>query len=1041
MNKNHLIILLLVSLFWSCKKTVFIKVEKQKNHYNHQVFEENKLAPRATFFAFENSDIEHKENSKRFFNLNGDWKFDWVKDPKKRPTTFQNVTYDDSDWKTIPVPANWEVEGFGHPIYLDERYPFTTKWPDAPTDYNPVGTYRKEITLENEFLSEDIILHFAGAKSAMYVYINGNYVGYSQGSKTPAEFNITKHLKEGKNLISLQLFRWSDASYLESQDMLRMSGIERDVYLYTRPKVYISDYHAKTTLDDSYKNGIFHGTFSVTNDTDSIATHDLLVEVLDNEKEVIYSRKEIQIPANSTVDFNVDKTITNVKSWSAEIPTLYHLNITLDYNQFIKKKIGFKRVEIKNAQVLINGKPIYIRGVDRHETDPFTGHVVSKESMEKDILLMKQHNINAVRSAHYPNDPYWLDLCDKYGLYVVDEANIESHPLAIDKNTQIGNEMSWLPAHLSRTKRMYYRDRNHASIYSWSLGNEAGEGAIFRATYKWLKEQDNNRIVQYEPAGKEDYTDLYCPMYPKPEYLIKHGKSNSDKPSIMIEYAHAMGNSVGNLQDYWDIIEKYDNLQGGFIWDWVDQSLEYKDKNGKPYLAYGHDYHPDLPTDGNFLNNGLVDPYRNPHPHLSEVKKVYEPVQFNYLGNQTIKITNKNFFADFSDKEMRFRILKNGKVIFEKKHIQIDVKPQATVRLKFNDIPEIFIPENEYYLEVSLLQKEETALIPKGHEVAWDQFSLKQAAISKQPKENKSDFKISNSNNIITVKNKNTQLKINSTSGEITSWVFEGKEITNQPIRPNFWRPPTDNDLGNGMDTWAKVWQDASYNYKAKLIKKPILTNKGISYVVSYTLPNNEATVVVNYTFNNPGTLTVAYSFTPNKKELPNIPRLGMYITLNNDFEDVSWHGKGPSESYWDRKTGQKIGIYSGKVTDQFHVYSRPQETGNKTDLRWMHLSSKGVNLKATSKDLFNASVWPFSMKELDFNSDEGGESASGLVPVTKKHGADIKIGNTIQWNIDFLQMGVGGDTSWGRLVHKEYTIPANKTHTYSFTITPSKNN
>jgi beta-galactosidase len=458
-------------------------------------------------------------------------------------------------------------------------------------------------------------------------------------------------------------------------------------------------------------------------------------------------------------------------------------------------------------------------------------------------------------------------------------------------------------------------------------------------------------------------------------------------------------------------------------------------------LAYGHDYHPDLPTDGNFLNNGLVDPYRNPHPHLSEVKKVYEPVQFNYLGNQTIKITNKNFFADFSDKEMRFRILKNGKVIFEKKHIQIDVKPQATVRLKFNDIPEIFIPENEYYLEVSLLQKEETALIPKGHEVAWDQFSLKQAAISKQPKENKSDFKISNSNNIITVKNKNTQLKINSTSGEITSWVFEGKEITNQPIRPNFWRPPTDNDLGNGMDKWAEIWQDASYNYKAKLITEPLLTNKGISYVVSYTLPNNEATVVVNYTFNNPGTLTVAYSFTPNKKELPNIPRLGMYITLNNDFEDVSWYGKGPSESYWDRKTGQKLGIYSGKVTTQFHVYSRPQETGNKTDLRWMHLSSKGVNLKATSKDLFNASVWPFSMKELDFNSDEGGESASGLVPVTKKHGADIKIGNTIQWNIDFLQMGVGGDTSWGRLVHKEYTIPANKTHTYSFTITPSKNN
>jgi len=717
---------------------------------------------------------------------------------------------------------------------------------------------------------------------------------------------------------------------------------------------------------------------------------------------------------------------------------LYALSISFD-NQFIKKQIGFKRVEIKNAQVLINGKPIYIRGVDRHETDPFTGHVVSKESMEKDILLMKQNNINAVRSAHYPNDPYWLDLCDKYGLYVVDEANIESHPLAIDENTQIGNEMSWLPAHLSRTKRMYYRDRNHASIYSWSLGNEAGEGAIFRATYKWLKEQENNRIVQYEPAGKEDYTDLYCPMYPKPEYLIKHGKSNSDKPSIMIEYAHAMGNSVGNLQDYWDIIEKYDNLQGGFIWDWVDQSLEYKDKNGKPYLAYGHDYHPDLPTDGNFLNNGLVDPYRNPHPHLSEVKKVYEPVQFSYLGNQTIKITNKNFFADFSDKTISWRLLENGKTIATASDLKINVFPQESNILKLEKLPKVFDKSKEYILQVRLIQSKETKLISKGHEVAWDEFVLQKEIFIKNSIKS-TTLKIAEST-VYEIYNDKSALHIDKKTGEILNWSFKHKVLTDKAIRPNFWRPPTDNDLGNGMDKWAKVWQDASYNYKAKLIKEPVLTNKGVLYTVSYTLPNNEATVIVNYTLNNAGSLTVDYSFTPNKKELPNIPRLGMYLTLNNDFEDVSWYGKGPNESYWDRKTGQKTGIYSGKVTDQFHVYSRPQETGNKTEVRWMQIASKNMNLTATSKEVFNASVWPFSMKELDFNSDEGTQSASGLVPVTKKHGADIKIGNAIQWNIDFLQMGVGGDTSWGRLVHEKYTIPANKIYAYSFTIIPSKNN
>lgn len=1032
--KSTYIVLLFIAI--SCTHVPLTKVSEQKNHYNHQIFEEHKLAPRASFFAFENPTIESKENSNRFYSLNGDWNFNWVKDPKKRPTTFQNTAFNDSNWKTIPVPSNWEVEGYGYPIYLDERYPFTTKWPNAPTDYNPVGTYRKEINLTKEFLFQDIVLHFAGAKSAMYVYINGEYVGYSQGSKTPAEFNVSKYLKEGKNLIALQLFRWSDASYLESQDMLRMSGIEREVYLYARPKVYISDYHAKTTLDDSYQNGILNGTIFITNDTNEDVSKNLTIILENNLK----GTQQLKIPANSTIKFKVDRTIKNVKSWSAEIPSLYDLQISLD-DQFIKKKIGFKRVEIKNSQVLINGKPIYIKGVNRHETDPFTGHVVSKASMEKDIQLMKQNNINAVRSSHYPNDPYWLDLCDTYGLYVVDEANIESHPLAIDEKTQIGNEMSWLPAHLMRTKRMYYRDRNHVSIYSWSLGNEAGEGEIFRTTYKWLKEQDDNRIVQYEPAGKENYTDLYCPMYPKPEYLIKHGKSNSDKPSIMIEYAHAMGNSVGNLQDYWNIIEKYDNLQGGYIWDWVDQSLEYIDKNGKPYLAYGHDYHPDLPTDGNFLNNGLVDPYRNPHPHLSEVKKVYEPVQFSYLGNQTIKITNKNFFADFSDKELRFKILKNGKVVFEKKNTSINVKPQTSIKIKFDDIPTMFMPETDYLLEVSLHEKEETALIPKGHEIAWDQFVLKQGAVVKYPKDSKSDLKITNSDKEISIQNENIQLRVNSTSGEIISWLFEGKEITNQPIRPNFWRPPTDNDLGNGMDKWAEIWQNASYNYQAKLIEKPTLKDGYTYFKVQYQLPNNEAEVIVLYSLNNHGVLSVDYSFKPNLKDLPNIPRLGMYLTLNKNFEDVSWFGKGPNESYWDRKTGQKIGVYSGKTNEQFHVYSRPQETGNKTDVRWMQVSSNDINLKATSQSLFNASVWPFDMKEIDFNSDDGAQSASGLVPVTKKHGADIKIGKTIQWNLDFKQMGVGGDTSWGRLVHKEYTIPANKIYTYSFTIKPTKNN
>ena len=1033
MNK-FILTLFLAILFMGCKQEPLSEIAAQTFHYNHQIVEEHKLAPRASFFNFESPDISEKENSNRFLSLNGNWKFNWVKDPKQRPTTFQNIDFDDSNWTTIPVPANWEVEGFGYPIYLDERYPFTTKWPDAPTDYNPVGTYRKTISLDNDFLSQDIVLHFAGAKSAMYVYINGSYVGYSQGSKTPAEFNITSFLHEGNNLIALQLFRWSDASYLESQDMLRMSGIERDVYLYSRPKVYISDYHAHTTLDDLYQNGIFNGTVSITNETNEDISKEITVLLKDQFKET----KTIAIPANSTVAVEVDKIINEVRSWSAEIPNLYTLSIRLDDHQYIRKKIGFKRVEIKNSQVLINGKAIYFKGVDRHETDPFTGHVVSKSSMEKDIRLMKQNNINAVRSAHYPNDPYWLDLCDQYGLYVIDEANIESHPLAIDKETQIGNEMSWLPAHLMRTKRMYYRDRNHPSIYSWSLGNEAGEGEIFKTTYQWLKDQDKNRIIQYEPAGKEDYTDVYCPMYPKPAYLISHGKSDSDKPSIMIEYCHAMGNSVGNLQDYWNIIETYPNLQGGYIWDWADQSLEYKDKNGKPYLAYGHDYHPDLPTDGNFLNNGLVDPYRNPHPHLSEVKKVYEPVHFKYLGQGVLEITNKNFFVDFSDKELEIVVLTNGKEQLLREPLFLDVQPQQTKRVTIKEIPSLFIPETEYILEVRLLQKEETKLIPKGYEVAWDQFVLNKGiqlipAISEE-----SPFEIISTEAFIQLKNEVVDFKIDSKSGEIITWLFEGKEITKQAIRPNFWRPPTDNDLGNDMHTWAKIWQDATYNYKAILIKKPFKNTSEIGFTVSYKLPNNEASVTVVYLLNNNGSLKVDYFFTPNQKNLANIPRIGMFLTLPNSYTNVEWYGKGPEESYWDRKTGQKTGIYSGKIIDQFHRYSRPQETGNKTEVRWMEVSSENIKLKVSSSEYLNASVWPFPMKEIDFNSNDAGESASGLVPVTKKHGADIEIGETLQWNIDFQQMGLGGDTSWGRLVHEEYSLPS-KEYAYSFVIKPIK--
>lgn len=1045
MKKIYITLIAALALL-SCKHQDLEKIPEQTYHYNHEIFEENKLPPRATFFGLESPELNNKEQSKRFLSLNGDWKFHFVKDPKQRPTTFQNIGYNDADWDTIKVPANWETEGYDYPIYLDERYPFTTKWPDAPTDYNPVGTYRNEIELSAELLKEDVILHFAAAKSAMYLYINGKYVGYSQGSKTPAEFNITPYVHEGKNLIAMQMFRWSDASYLESQDMLRVSGIERDVYIYSQPKVFVADYYAKTNLDDSYTDGIFNTIVTIQNNTAEAVSRNIAVQLADNDRVLFAVSEKLIIPANGKKEFKIEKSISKVNQWSAEIPNLYDLNITLEdesekaNNQYIKTYTGFKRVEIKNSQVLVNGQPIYIKGVDRHETDPITGHVVSKETMEKDIRLMKQNNINAVRSSHYPNDPYWLELCDKYGLYVVDEANIESHPLAIDEKTQIGNEMSWLPAHMARTQRMYYRDRNHVSIYSWSLGNEAGEGEIFKTTYKWLKDRDANRIVQYEPAGKEDYTDIYCPMYPKFKYLIEHGESDSNKPSIMIEYAHAMGNSVGNLQDYWNLIEKYPNLQGGYIWDWVDQSLEYKDENGKPYFAYGHDFHPDLPTDGNFLNNGLVDPYRNPHPHLLEVKKVYEPIQFSYLGDGVIQVENKNFFANLSDKEVVWKLLVDGEVKHKRENISIGTLPRQKEKTVMEGFPKSLEKGKEYILEVSLLQKDDSELISKGYEVAWDQFLIQKGKVKPSAEEAGEALEISSDNEFITISNKKTSLTINKSTGEIMEWHYTGSVITNHPVRPSFWRAPTDNDLGNGMQTRAKTWQDATYNLKAELVKQPEKVNAGVSFTVNYLLPENQAKTQIVYTLKKTGALQLDYSFEANKKDLPNIPRIGMYMTLPKSFTDMEWYGNGPGESYWDRKTGAKTGIYDSKITGDFHRYMRPQETGNKSDVRWIEVSSPDISLKAVAtSNWLNSSAWPFAMKEIDFIAGEdGAESASGLVPVTTKHGADIKIGDEVQWNIDHLQMGVGGDNSWGAKVHDAYTIKPGK-YQYSFSIIPYK--
>jgi beta-galactosidase len=1029
----------------------FIFGQVSTNYWeDHSVFNVNKEDPHATLFPFEsieNALNGENNNSQYYHSLNGIWKFSWVRKPSDRPTHFFEEEYNYSDWDDIKVPSNWEVEGYGHPIYLDERYPFEPNWPNVPHDYNPVGTYIRTFSIPDTWMGREIFIHLGAVKSAMYIWINGKEVGYSQGSKTPAEFNITQYLREGSNKIALQVFRWSDATYLEAQDMLRVSGIERDVYLFSTPKIHVYDFFAKPSLDENYLNGELELDFSIRNYLDKNWENlSVEIELLDdqNEMKLAYSDQRKLSIIDSETNLGFKSKIINPHKWTAETPNLYTLLIKLKNTEgrileVISDKIGFRNVEIKNGNLLVNGKYIYIKGVDRHETHPLTGHVITKETMLKDIELMKQHNINAVRSSHYPNNPLWYDLTDKYGLYVIDEANVEAHPLAISEETQIGNEESWIPAHLDRTQRMLERDKNHPSIIIWSLGNEGGHGKVFETTYKWIKQRDPSRPVQYEPAGLEYYTEIYCPMYASIEKLENYALSDPKKPLIMIEYAHAMGNSVGNLQDYWDVIEKYPSLQGGYIWDWVDQALEYKDANGMPYLAYGHDYHPDLPTDGNFLNNGLVDPYRQPHPHLNEVKKVYQPIKFDWdTEKQCLILTNKNIFAELKNVRLRWTLLKNGSKV-QQDSMDIKITPQENINLS---LPlNSFEPNVEYILLAEVLTNERIGIIKTSHEIAFEQFILQENNSVTSLSTIGTDLHINKDSISFIIENDLITMLIDQVSGELKLWSFDDELITQSAIRPNFWRPPTDNDLGNGMQKWAEIWKQSSSEVKANLLRDPILTDNGVEFSLLYLFPKEIAKLTINYIVCNSGELHVEYQFKPLNEDLPNIPRLGLSVYLPNNFSDVSWYGRGPHETYWDRKTSGKIGIYSGLIKDQFHRYPRPQETGNKTDVRWMKVETDNISLsvQATDNQVLNCSTWPFETNELDFVAGkDGGESASGLVPITAKHGADIRTGETVQWNIDHLQMGVGGDTSWGRLVHDEYTIPAKEYH-YSFIIQPSR--
>lgn len=1018
---------------------ICLSVLSQHKHLeNPEVVGINKLNPHSFSIPYHNKEaaiIGNWESSEYFQSLNGLWKFHWSPNPASRPVSFYKTDYDVSSWDDIKVPADWQMQGYGVPIYTNVKYPFKKNPPYIPEEYNPVGSYVRNFSLPKDWHGKEIIIHFGAVNSAMYLWVNGEKVGYSQGSKTPAEFNITNYLKEGENQLAVEVYRWCDGSYLEDQDMWRLSGIERDVFIYALPKVHVWDYHIKSNLTHNYQDGEFELSVQL-NGAQKSFSGSLEIELIDSETNTVYTNSIglKNIEANAEISFS--EIIQSPKKWSAEIPNLYKLIVTLknkkgSIQQVLMHDVGFRTSEIKDGLFCINGKPVYLKGVNRHEHDDVEGHVVSVEDMITDIKLMKQFNINAVRTSHYPTDPRFYELCNKYGLYVVDEANIESHEMgslwndgySLDKT--LGNNPIWGKAHLDRTQRMVERDKNHPSIVIWSLGNEAGSGVNFQANAKWIKEKDNTRPVQYEQAWIEDYTDIVCPMYPKIETMLEFVKMNDGRPYIMCEYAHAMGNSTGNFQDYWDVIESERSLQGGFIWDWVDQGLRQTTPDGRTYWAYGGDFGPEhVPTDEDFCANGLVFSDKTPKPGLFEVKKVYQYFEFNKVDLSTGKFTLKNKYDFLSSEEFKFYyeiVSNNIKLYAGELSFNAPILPGNEVHFEI-PVSEIDMEEGEeYFINFFVKTKKQTLALNANHEVAKEQFIYKSTVSGKENLESsKGELKLIENDKLYFITGENFRVAISKETGFISEYNYNSIELFKEPLRPNFWRVPTNNDRGNGLQNRCAIWAYPDQGQCKVTIEKS--TIKSIEILSQFRYPELDANYQLTYFINSEGLIKVSAAFETSANDLPEMPRFGMRVTLPAEFNQFSWFGRGPHENYMDRYTSAFVGWYSGSVIEQHTPYIFPQENGNKTDIRFMALTNKeGVGLAVAGEQLLGGGAYHYKLEDLDNNL---------------RHSIDVPMKNYTEWHIDYLQMGVGGDNTWGYHTHDKYKL-LDKEYKYSFLIYP----
>lgn len=1013
---------------------------------NPEIFQVNRLAAHATLMPFDTLEeaLAGDRSKSRYYKcLNGLWKFNFAENADKRPKNFFRTDFDCGSWNEIPVPSHWQLQGYDYPQYTNIRYPWEKREkvipPFAPVEYNPVGSYVTDFTVPENWKEKQVLLSFQGVESCFYVWVNGEVVGYSEDSFTPAEFDVTPYLLEGENRLAVEVYRWCDASWLEDQDFWRLSGIFRDVFLYAAPALHVYDFSAVAELDEFCRNGSLSVCANVTRQDGYEALGAILEMLLYDAQGNLAAKDAAALPMGGQVhELKLCKCVEAVKAWSAETPYLYTLVLRLSDEdgavvETVSCKVGFRRFELKGGLMLINGKRIVFKGVCRHEWNCRTGRVQTAEEMVSDIKLMKQYNINAVRTSHYPNDPLWYELCDEYGLYVIDEANLETHGTwrygqrHEEWDNVPGCKPWWTAAVIDRANSMLQRDKNHPSVLIWSLGNESYGGENFVKMHDFLKEKDPTRLVHYEGVfhhrASEAASDMETQMYTSPDDVEKYAMNNPAKPFILCEYSHCTGNSCGNLDQYWEVFDRYPVLQGGFIWDWKDKALVKKSPDGTEFFAYGGDFG-DEPNDRNAGCNGLLFADGAVSPKLYEVKRCYQSVKISAddLEHGAFRVTNNFLFDMLEQYQIAWKVERNGQPV-ESGTAPLRAAPGESVPVVLRyTLPEQVLKPDEYWLTVNIVLKEDTNWAPNGHEIAFEQFRLPVRSIASRPAQSPGLYlEVFENGTVSTVQGKEFEIAFDRESGNMVSYQFKGTEMLSSPPAPNFWRACTDNDLGTHHNIRCAAWRDVGQGRRLVFSDMSLLGGKAV-FSVEYELPTPQPSVCkVQYSVCYSGRVEVSFTLLPGRS-LPEIPEIGMMFTMPNAFNQLQWYGPGPYETYWDRAAGAKFGRYAGTVEAQFTPYIRPQECGNKTSVRWATVTNaNGIGLMIFGLPEVDMSALPYTPEEIEVCD----------------HAYQLPKSDKTVLRVDYRQMGVGGDRGWGAtaVAHPEFVLYANRSYMYSFAL------